>query len=109
MDALIHIITDELAAVVVSLILAALTALGALALDQLRLLIGEQRTKVLRDILDPAIARGIARAQAQGLTGDALAAAASAYLADTMGDTLKRLNAPPSALRERIAAQAGPD
>lgn len=108
MDALIPIITDEIAAVVVSLVLAFLTALGALALDQLRRLIGEQRVKVLRDILDPAIARGITRARAQNLTGDALTAAASAYLADTMGDTLKRLGAPPSALRERIAAQAGP-
>lgn len=107
MTDLIPILTDEIAAVIVSLVVGALAALGGLALDQLRRLIGEQRVKTLRETLDPAIARAIARAKAQGLTGDALTAAAGSYLSDTMADTLKRLNAPAAALTERIRAEAG--
>lgn len=107
MDGIIAILTEEVATILVSLAAAAISALGALVLDQLRRWIGERRVQTLRETLDPAITRAIARAQKQGLTGAALTASASAYLADTMADTIRRLQVPASALNERIRAEAG--
>lgn len=105
-DIIATIAAEQIAEIVVTLVIAASGAAGTIALAQLSRWLGEKRTAALRDMLTPAIERGIAQARERGLTEDALRDWTANYVKQTMGGTLSKLKASDGDLRKRVAAQA---
>ncbi|WP_017928617.1 hypothetical protein [Limimaricola hongkongensis] len=104
-DILIDIASQEAALLIVEFTLVCFSILGGLALNKCRQLLGAKRVAQLRAALDPAVQRAIARAEANGLSGEQLVASAVAYLEQTMADTLRGLGADGFGVRERLRAE----
>lgn len=105
MDQIVEIVSGEVAALVVGLVLTALSALAGLAIDAMRKKLGEERTEVLRARLDQAIDRAIDAAAKQGVTRDSIEDTVAVYIANTLHDTMTGLKATPDGIAHRVSAQ----